>query len=405
MKTALPTPLFSPSQKLIQSILARMEDRLVEHRKESKYKDYYLPDLPNKKYFTQLLSVAFWAGLEREESQELRFSLAFAPRPPGAGYYPLETPVPFSRESIRKLANAYEGTITHFGIECNKEGNLNIWGGLQYPGEGICIIDAVEPSTLVVRYTPETIAILKGDSTTFLPTGHVHRMPVDLLNLIIGEFPPDAAREESESTVLLLVDLARKIRTHGHGGIVLVVPADDESWRDSLEQRYAIDPGFDQSGQRDALDARPGRGRLSATLSLETRYIHDWRDEYIKRAGKLSDIREAAQDRLVRLALIDGALVLTTDRRVVGFGARLVRPKSRVQHGSVEEWDPIRNRSLGPRDVKSLGGTRHQSAANFVADNRWAVALVISQDGRVSVFTKSQGVAIRFIPGVEVLFL
>ena len=35
--------------------------------------------------------------------------------------------------------------------------------------------------------------------------------------------------------------------------------------------------------------------------------------------------------------------------------------------------------------MKDLGGTRHQSAAQFVAGNRDAVAVVISQDRHMSV--------------------
>ena len=37
-----------------------------------------------------------------------------------------------------------------------------------------------------------------------------------------------------------------------------------------------------------------------------------------------------------------------------------------------------------------LGGTRHLSAAQFVHDNRDAVALVASQDRRFTVFTRSE---------------
>lgn len=405
MKRSSSELLFSPSPKLVRRILARMGERLAEYRADPKYTGHHLPDPPEGRHLVELLSVAFWAGVEREEGQELRFSLALVPRAPGEGYYPLESPILFSREAIRKLANAYERSITHFGIDYDDQGTLVIWGGLQYPRDGVCVVDAIEPRTLVVRYTPETIAVLKGDSTTFLPIGHVHRMPANLITLLVSELSPDTDREDRANTALLLVDLARKIRGHGHGGLVLIVPAHDERWRQSLEQRYLIDPQFDQSSGIDALDARVGRGRLSAGLSLQGPHIHNPQDQYLELARKLSDVREAAQRRLARLALVDGALVLATDRRVIGFGAHLVRSESHLPIEEIEEWDPIERRSRGPRQVKSLGGTRHQSAANFVWDNPGAIALVISQDGRVSVFTNSGRDRVRFISGVETLFL
>lgn len=316
----------------------------------------------------------------------------------------ISTPIPLSRESIRKLAIAYERTTTHFGVQASKR-KLYIWGGLQYPGDGIFVVDAIEPGTLAVRYTPETIGMLKGDSTTFLPAGHVHRMPAGLVNLLVRSFSKDIPEEDAFNTAILLIDLARKIRLEGHGGLILAVPSQNESWRESLEERYSIDPQYDQSSDKDALDARPGRGRLSEILSFQMRHPFDSQERYIELARKLSDIREGAQERLARLALVDGALVITTERRVVGFGARLIRSRSHSSSSAVEGWDPIANISLGRREVRELGGTRHQSAANFVGDNPGSLALVISQDGRVSVLTRSDQGSILFIPGVEVLFL
>ncbi|HNG95209.1 MAG TPA: diadenylate cyclase, partial [Acidobacteriota bacterium] len=43
----------------------------------------------------------------------------------------------------------------------------------------------------------------------------------------------------------------------------------------------------------------------------------------------------------------------------------------------------------GERETKSIeniGGTRHQSAARFVNENQEAMAIVVSQDGHISIF-------------------
>jgi len=52
-----------------------------------------------------------------------------------------------------------------------------------------------------------------------------------------------------------------------------------------------------------------------------------------------------------------------------------------------------------------LGGTRHLSAAQFVHDQRDAVALVASQDGRFTVFECSPGEAMVRAHRVETLLL
>ena len=52
-----------------------------------------------------------------------------------------------------------------------------------------------------------------------------------------------------------------------------------------------------------------------------------------------------------------------------------------------------------------LGGTRHLSAAQFVQDQRDAVALVASQDGRFTVFAWSPCEAMVHAHRVETLLL
>jgi hypothetical protein len=51
------------------------------------------------------------------------------------------------------------------------------------------------------------------------------------------------------------------------------------------------------------------------------------------------------------------------------------------------------------------GGTRHLSAAQFVHDQRDAIALVASQDGRFTIFAWSSGDAMVYAHRVETLLL
>ena len=74
---------------------------------------------------------------------------------------------------------------------------------------------------------------------------------------------------------------------------------------------------------------------------------------------------------------------------VLAFGAKIGR---REGHGAVEQ---VLVREPVVDDVPTfvapvqLGGTRHLSAAQFVHDQRDALALVASQDGRFTVFAWS----------------
>ncbi len=53
----------------------------------------------------------------------------------------------------------------------------------------------------------------------------------------------------------------------------------------------------------------------------------------------------------------------------------------------------------------TLGGTRHLSAAQFVFDQRYAVALVASQDGRFTIFAWSPREEMVQVHQIDILLL
>ena len=60
--------------------------------------------------------------------------------------------------------------------------------------------------------------------------------------------------------------------------------------------------------------------------------------------------------------------------------------------------EPVEGTKPAPAHTEQLGGTRHFSAAQFIQDQRDAVALVASQDGRFTIFQWSQSEQIRRTP-------
>src|SRR6266700_144943 len=82
---------------------------------------------------------------------------------------------------------------------------------------------------------------------------------------------------------------------------------------------------------------------------------------------------------------VDGATLVTFDLDVLAFGAK-IRAKN-VDHKPErliisEPFEGSVEREIG---LSELGGTRHQSAVQFVFDQKDAIAIVASQDGRLSV--------------------
>ena len=103
---------------------------------------------------------------------------------------------------------------------------------------------------------------------------------------------------------------------------------------------------------------------------------------------------------------MDGATVVT-DRATSCW--RLARRSRRRRGAPIVEHivvtEPIEGGTAERMHPGQLGGTRHLSAAQFVHDQRGAVALVASQDGRFTIFAWSPCDAAVHAHRVETLLL
>jgi hypothetical protein len=80
-----------------------------------------------------------------------------------------------------------------------------------------------------------------------------------------------------------------------------------------------------------------------------------------------------------------------------------VRSSSPIEQVAVSE--PVVGATTSILNAAEIGGTRHLSAAQFVHDQRDALALVASQDGRFTTFKWSAPEAIVRAYSVETLLL
>ena len=77
---------------------------------------------------------------------------------------------------------------------------------------------------------------------------------------------------------------------------------------------------------------------------------------------------------------------MTGTYELLAFGAKIVRRPGERQVERMLLTEPIEGAPATMVEPSQLGGTRHLSAAQFVNDQRDAIALVASQDGRFTVF-------------------
>jgi hypothetical protein len=360
-----------PAYPAARSVAPTVHDHFARHRAEARERsDAPIASLPDAAVIETMVDAAFWASLRREESYIPKISLAFLT--PDQTEHPLifEHALPLDAAPRVRLAPAVERPGIHLGVS-RRDDELIVWGAAQAIPTLCLVIEVAAPGLLVVKHHRGeegakyvNVAVLEGDRVKIVDE-QASSMP-DCPSLLASLIGFDSSSSWGHS-VNLLVQLAVSMRAHGRGGLLLVVPVGTQAWLESMVQpiQYAVAPAYAQLAE---LSRGPTEGQ-------RRRY---WQDA-------VSNVVES----IAGLTAVDGATVMTTGYEVLAFGAKIARRKGSPQVEQVTMTEPIRGGTASLVHPTSLGGTRHLSAAQFVHDQRDAVALVASQDGRFTVFAWS----------------
>jgi hypothetical protein len=340
--------------------------------------------IPDDEAIEAMIEAAFWASLRREEGYIPRISLAFVS--PDATPMPLRfaRPLPLEPSALTRVAPAVERAGIHLGVHRNGEG-LGVWGTVRNLPTYSFVLEAAAPGLLVIKHQRGdsgkfvNVAVLEGDQIKIVDE-RAASLPdcPPLVDSLLG-FESPATWVES---VNVLVQIAVSMRAHGRGGLMLVVPPETDEWRESILRpiSYGIDPPF------------AGLARLAAKDPVTDH--PEWTQALAR-----------SVDAIAGLTAVDGATVLTRDYHLVAFGAKIARRKGWAQVEQVTVTEPIIGGTAAVVHPSHFGGTRHLSAAQFVHDQRNALALVASQDGRFTVFAWSPCENMVHAHRVEVLLI
>lgn len=318
-------------------------------------------DVPDTASMERLIDAAFWASLRREEGFPPRISLAFLSPQQAAQAFIFERPLPVDPGALTRVSPAVERAGIHLGVWRDGEGQLYVWGAARGLPRRCLVVEVAAPGLLVIKKYTGTgkfvnVAVLEGDQIKMVDqNGLGVTSKASLLASLLGLDAPGSWNQSAN----VLMQLAVSMRGVGHGGSLLVVPSESESWHDSIlpPLSYALSPPF--SGQAYLQGAEPEKTRRTI-------------------------------DAIAGLTAVDGAVVLTDRYEVLGFGAKIMRRKGFPQVEQIHITEPIEGSVAARVHPDHLGGTRHLSAAQFVHDQRDAVALVASQDRRFTLFEWSE---------------
>ncbi len=316
-----------------------------------------------------IIDAAFWASLRREEGYEPKISLAFLRPEHTTGPLSFERPISLGAASLAKLAPAVERPGIHLGV-WREGGALSVWGTTRDIPTYCFVLEVVDPGLLVVKHRRTdagkfvNVLVLQGDQIKIVDE-RASTLPdcPPVLTSLLG-FQAASANTDD---VNVLVELAVSMRAHKRGGSLLVVPVDGAGWRESILEPagYAISPPFSELA---------GLMREPAAVRHERQWL---------------DALHRSVEAIAGLTAVDGATLVTERYEVLAFGAKIGRRRGWTRVQEILTTEPIEGSTPTTVHPAELGGTRHLSAAQFVQDQRDALALVASQDGRFTIFAWS----------------
>jgi len=341
---------------------------------------------PSLKVIETIIDVTFWASLRREEGRSPKISLAYLP--PLLAGQPLvfEDRILLTPYVLTKLAPAVERSGIHLGV-WDEGGELYVWGTTRAIPDCCFVLEVIEPGLLVVKHRRINgfgkfinVAVLKGDEIKIIDE-HSKSLPdcPAMLSSLLDYNSPTGWND----SVNVMVQLAASMRAHGHGGSLLVVPSNSEAWRDSIIHpiTYPVTPAFEEL-------------KILMQQEFNERSISLWQE----------DVNRTVES-IAGLTAVDGATIITDRLELMAFGAKIGLSSNGIPVEQMMVTEPVIGNAAITIHPAQNGGTRHLSAAQFVFDQRDAIALVSSQDGRFTVFSWSPCEGIVHAHYVDALLL
>jgi hypothetical protein len=326
--------------------------------------------MPDARTIETMIDVTFWASLRREEGYSPKVSMAYLPPEKSRQPIIFKQKLPLEVRHVTKLAPAVERPGIQLGI-WHEYDEFYVWGATRELPPMCLVVEVVEPGMLVIKHRRIggygkflNVAILKGDEIKIVDENKagLPDSPAILTSMLGFSMPASWS-----GSVNALIQLSVSMRAHARGGILLVVPAGSADWCDSIIQpiSYAVHPNFSSLADLmrkdlDQIDQNMWQGAL-----------------------------RMAVDGVAGLTAVDGATVINDQYELLAFGAKIGRSEHSTRVERIIVTEPVIGNIAEVMHPAQNGGTRHLSAAQFVHDQRNAIALVASQDGRFTIFAWS----------------
>jgi len=280
-----------------------------------------------------------------------------------------EKPVPFTVKDLRKLTPAINPGMSYLVLDL-KHKPLMVTGIIAaYTTWDKVIAGELSDGSMMpmipnlhVKAPGEIDGCLGENTVVSYSFGStvISRYDVFKDSLIANELREGSSVNDQERTHFLSRVLW-KVDRYRHGGTILIVPS-AESCSDFVDVKYKLPCEFLFNEEKSLIDIS-------------------------------SNVREnelvSYSDFIAKLTTVDGAVLLTKDLDLIGFGVEILTDKMEQKEPPMRFITSDNTVDMGRRFTDN--GTRHRSGYRFAHEVENSVVIIVSQDGAVKACTKNEG--------------
>lgn len=384
--------------------------------------------LPEPEALERFFSVCYQASLLHEERRLITFRVVLAAPelfsaasgpPTGLHRLLLEYPRPFDEHEIKRLAPAAAFHRALIGVQSNVQGGFEVWG-IVHSGprwlqavRGGRRVDQTIPDALMAAITgPGRLLVSRGTRTlAALAGGTVTDEATDVfqaswfaalfaqLHAALCADAQAPGQPSLSSAVLepmfvhrlaqhVLRRIVSTVRGARHGGTLIFLPAREADGLASDGRHFTLKYQFRNEEPRRRIFSL--MSEIMRELSISRRGADGdvqprlgWSEYEASRSSRLASLDEALFEvahLVAMLADVDGAVVMTNQLEILGFGAEISGALADV--GCVDRSLDLEGATRVTERTDRVG-TRHRSAYRLCQVLQEAFAIVVSQDGGV----------------------
>lgn len=372
--------------------------------------DYITPACPNKRQLKTILEACYLSANTPEEGRYPKFNVvvteegALGRGKTDATFYRLESPRSLNVEELRRLAPATDPkksaiwiTFANNRIVISEICDL----GTSWHRARLGLVYSYRvPSALIIQIErPGKMKVFQGEfSVASLADGIVvesefdiphflHKIAHEKFNELAQMFTVPSIEEPRDfesfwSTALCNVfsGLINSVNALGHGGAIIIVPDCSAISAENIRLKYACSSDSLRSAFVLFINARNRTADYWTAIETGEVVEANLHEAELILAAATEQLIEAIRF-VAQLAGCDGAIVISADLCLIGFGAEI--RSELADDAIIQEVKDELKRIYKIYDIEQFG-MRHRSTIKLISKIGNARAIVVSQDGPVS---------------------